>query len=87
MKINKKGIFGLQELGTGIVTLVIVLAVGAVILSNMGSISGLSTNATYIINNGQNAMSPIVGTWLPIIVLAVVASIIIGLVVRSFRGG
>ena len=64
----------------------VLLGVGFMILGSFQSTTGLPANSVAAINATQNALLQIPNTWLSIIVLVSVASIVITLLVRSFAG-
>ena len=64
----------------------VLLGVGFMILGSFQSTTGLPANSVAAINATQNALLQIPNTWLSIIVLVAVASIVITLLVRSFAG-
>ena len=81
-KMDKKGIFSsLSQLGIGIVALAITLVVVFVILSQTASNTTVAAdpNATYAIGILQGAADDI-PTWVPIVVIAVIGGLLIGLV-------
>lgn len=86
---NKKGqIFdGISSLATGIAVLSITLVVVFLILSTTKANSTVAAdqNATNALTSLQNAASGIPG-WVPIVVVAVVGSLLLGLVALFRRG-
>ena len=94
MKLNKKGqVFGqLASLATGVATLAIVLVVAFLVMSQgktqIGTIEGIDTanatecqtsNACNATSTLQSAVDDIPG-WVPLIIIAVIGSILLGLV-------
>lgn len=73
-----------------VLTLVLVgllLGIGMLVLQNFQDASGVTgTDAATAINDTQTAVATLASTWLPIIVVIIAAAIILGLVIRSFRG-
>lgn len=85
-KMNKKGVFNqLSPLALGLVSLAVVLTVGFLIMAEFGANTQVAadSNASAAIAETQLAMSDIPG-WLGIIVIAVIGSLLLGLV-RFFR--
>lgn len=81
---ERKGVLGgLQDLGLGIVVLVVLLAVGALILAEVDD-NTTNQNATNIINDGLAGLEDLSG-WIPIIVIAAVGALVIALIVVGFR--
>ena len=79
---NTKGVFdNLAALGTGIAALTITLVVVFLILSQTKANSTVAAdgNATATINTMTDAANDIPG-WVPLIVIAVIGSILLGLV-------
>jgi len=70
--------------GLGFVITVVVLSIGARIVSTMKS-QTTDTTATEILDKGLGALSDLSG-WLPIIALAVAGVIVLMLIVRAFGG-
>ena len=73
-----------------VLTLVLIgmiMGVGLLVLGNFMKSPGLDSTAANSINSTINAITPISGTWLPLIVTITVLSIILGLVIRSFVVG
>ena len=89
MKMNKKGqVFDqLSGLGVGIAALVITLVVVFLIMSETASNSTVAAdaNASAAVDTLQSAASDIPG-WVPLIVIAVIGSILLGLVALFRRG-
>ena len=87
MKQNKKGVFGLDSLGTVAIILVvaaIVIAMGGTILKDIQD-TQTSGDADYnATGKGLTSMTTL-AKWLPTIAIVVAAAIIIGVVVTSFR--
>ena len=84
---KKKGVFNnLAALGVGIAALAITLVVVFLILSETGSNTTVAadTNATAAINTLSNAADDIPG-WVPLIVIAVIGAILLGLVAMFRR--
>lgn len=86
MKMNKKG-QGLNTLASaaiGVLVFIIVVAIGATILSQ---IQGTQTNASLAFNTTQQGISglSLFGSFTSIIVLVVIAAVILGLIAVSFR--
>lgn len=81
----KHGIFGLSEGATGIVGLAIVLAIGALILAQVQlqtTVGTAAANATEFGSSGLQTMA----SFIPIIAIALVGFVLIGLFVGR-RGG
>jgi hypothetical protein len=70
--------------GLGFVITVVVLAIGARIVSTMKA-QTTDTTAVSILNKGLNALSDL-ADWLPIVALAVAGVIVLMLIVRAFGG-
>ncbi len=70
------------------VVLAVVLAVGAYVLSQIGTTANFTANSVSAttLTNGQTALNTF-STWLPILAVVIVASIIIYILVRMFTGG
>ena len=86
-KMQKKGILNsLSQLAIGIVSLAITLVVVFVVLSQTASNTTVSAdaNATEALSVLQGAADDI-PTWVPIVVIAVIGGLLIGLV-AIFRG-
>ena len=85
----KKGL-GINDMFPIIVTLVlvgVVLGVGLVVLQNFQDASSVTgTDAATAINDTQNALGDFAADWLPIIVIAIAAAIILALVISGFAG-
>jgi type II secretory pathway component PulF len=78
----------LQDMYPAVLTLVLVsilIGVGLTVLSNLGNSSGISATANTSIQSSITAISGFT-TWFTIIVIIIAAAIIIGMVIRSFRG-
>lgn len=89
MPMSKKGmqIDDLYGVVLALVLVGVLLGVGAVILIKLMGASGVSgTVAERMINKTLIALNELPSTWLIIIVLVIAASIVIGLLVRSFKG-
>ena len=88
MKMNRKGqIFDqMSALGVGIATLCITLVVVFLILANTGSNSAVAAdpNATAAVDELQSAAGTIPG-WVPLVVIAVIGAILLGLVAMFRR--
>lgn len=83
------GLGDLQTVAIIFVVLAVVLAVGAYILTTIGSQPGFSTAnsvANTTLTQGQNAISTF-ATWLPILAVVIVAAIVIYILVGVFHGG
>ncbi len=86
-KIGKRGVLNnLAALGTGIAALAITLVVVFLIMSQTASVSTVAAdaNASAAIVDLQNAADDI-PDWVPIIVIAVIGSILLGLVALFVR--
>jgi hypothetical protein len=68
-----------------LVVIGLLLGVSALILDKFYASSGLTANAQYAIGNTTEALRPIPNTWLPVITVIAAASIVLTLVIRSFR--
>jgi len=80
-KITKKGqLGGLTTAVISIMVIAIVLALTLVILSSFSGMSGLPASAVHGIGNTSEALSDIGITWMPIIVLVIVAVVVLGLI-------
>lgn len=88
-KLLKKGL-GVNDMFPIIVTLVlvgVVLGVGLVVLQNFQDASSVTgTDAATAINDTQSALGDFASDWLPIIVIAIAAAIILALVISGFAG-
>lgn len=85
---NKKGVFdNLAALGVGIAGLAITLVVVFLILSQTAANTTVAadTNASAALDTLQNAADDIPG-WVPLIVIAVIGAILLGLVALFRRG-
>lgn len=69
-----------------IVLIGIVIGIGVIILDQFGSTASVGATASAAINSTRDAVDDFV-TWLPVIVIIIAASIILGLVMTSFRQG
>lgn len=89
MKMNKKGqIFGqLAGLATGAVALAVTLVVVFLIMSETKANATVAAdaNSTAALTELQNATSDIPG-WVPLVVIAVIGAILLGLVSLFRRG-
>ena len=63
----------------------IVIGVGVIVLNQFGNTSSVGGQASCAINSTRDAVDDFV-TWIPVIVIIIAAAIILGLVMRSFRG-
>lgn len=83
---SKKGysLTSLWVAGLGFVITVVVLSIGARIVSTMKN-QTTDTTAVGVLDKGLTALSDLAG-WLPIIALAVAGVIVLLLIVRSFGG-
>jgi hypothetical protein len=80
-KITKKGqLGGLTTAVISIMVIAIVLALTLVILSSFMGMTGLPANAVEGINETSNSLADIGVTWMPIIVLVIVAVVVLGLI-------
>lgn len=90
MKMNKKGqiMSQLGALGIGIATLAITLVVVFLILSQTGANTQVvaDANATAAVNTLTDAAADIPG-WVPLVVIAVIGALILGLVALFRRQG
>lgn len=92
LKKTMKGQLGIGDLSTiGIifVVLAVILAIGAYILSSVGTAANFSANsvANQTLTNGQTALKTF-ATWLPILAVVIVAGVVIYILVNVFnRGG
>lgn len=68
-----------------IVLIGIVIGVGVIVLDQFGQASGVGVQASTAVNSTRDAVDDFV-TWIPVIVIIIAAAIILGLVMRSFRG-
>jgi len=87
MKMNKKGVLdNLSALGVGIAGLAITLVVVFLILSQTAANTTVAAdpNASAAIDTLQNATDDIPG-WVPLIVIAFIGSILLGLVAMFRR--
>ncbi len=85
---NKKGLSvgALSPLITTLLVVTILLAITLVILTTFMDISGISgTTAETAINDSVTALADI-PTWLPLIIIVVIAAILLGLVFGVFGG-
>lgn len=64
----------------------VILGVGILILDKLGSTSGMGVSASTAINATRDSVDDFAG-WISTIVVIIAASVIIGLVVRSFGSG
>jgi len=89
LKLNKKGqVFSqIQGLGVGLAGMVIVFAVVFLILAQVGSNAQVvaNTNATAAVDTLQEAAADIPG-WVPLVVIAIIGGILLGLVAMFQRG-
>lgn len=89
MKMNKKGL-SINDMFPIVVTLVlvgVVMGVGLVVLQNFQDASSINgTDAATAINDTQGALGDFASDWLPIIVIAIAAAIILALVIGGFAG-
>ena len=69
-----------------IVLIGIVLGVGIVVLDEFGRTGSVGATASCAINSTRDSVDDFV-TWIPVIVIVIAAAIILGLVMRSFKGG
>ena len=89
MKVQKKGMLGLESLGSVAIILVvaaIVIAMGGTILKDLqDSVDDGTNNSAYNVSaKGLTSMTTL-ANWLPTIAIVVAAAIIIGVVVTSFK--
>jgi hypothetical protein len=86
MRKNKRGVWeNLSAMALGIVTFVVIGAVGALILANIGSNSTVSAdaNATAVINYGKAGLNSLT-SWIGVIVVVAVGAILIALIAGYF---
>lgn len=84
---KRKGVLPLTALwtaGLAIIVLVVVIGVGASIVGQIKNVT-TDTTAVAVLQSGLDALSDF-GDWLPIIVIAVVAVIVLGLIVGGLGG-
>ena len=77
----------LGELYPAILTFVLVailLGVGMTVLGNLATSSGVTAQASSAINTTITSIDDFV-TWIPLLIVIIVASIILGLIFKSFR--
>jgi len=89
MKGKKKKGFTVGNLGSvalAFVVVVIVIGVGATILSQLQATQTSGTVAYNTTGYGLTSLSTM-GQWLPLLALVIIATLIIAVVVRSFGGG
>ncbi len=67
-----------------IILIGIVIGVGVIVLDEFGGTVGIGGQAQTAINSTRDAIDDFV-TWIPVIIIIIAASIILGLVMRSFR--
>ena len=67
------------------VLVAILLGVGLTVLGTLGNSTSLTSTASAAVNSTVTSVDDFV-TWIPILVVIIAASIIISMVVRSFRG-
>lgn len=84
---DKRGVFdNLSNMALGVLYFVIIVAVGALVLTevrNTGSVSG-NTNATAAVNTGINAVQSLAG-WAPVVIVVGVGAVLLALLF-TFRG-
>lgn len=89
-KMSKKGAVQLNMLYSLVLLLVLVAmitGIGILILDRFSTSAGVTASARAAINAGAVAIAPIATIWLGLIVTIVIAAIILGIVIGSFRGG
>ena len=64
-----------------------ILGVGVLTLGKFGTTTGITSNASEVLNDTIQALNPIASDWMPLIVTVAVLAIILTLVVRSFSVG
>jgi hypothetical protein len=82
-KMEIKDLYGMVLM---LVLVGLILGIGILVLDKFAIASGITEDSSTAINNTIDAISPIASTWLPIIVIIAATAIILGLVIRSFRG-
>lgn len=78
----------LQDMYPAVLTIIligIVIGVGVIVLNQFGNTASVGGQASCAINSTRDAVDDFV-TWIPVIVIIIAAAIILGLVMRSFRG-
>ena len=85
MAYKKKGIMDLSRSALAVVILVVVVAIGAQLLSTVRSTQTANTVEYNVTNKGLTALSTY-GDWFTIIVIVVIASVVIVLLMGAFRG-
>jgi TRAP-type C4-dicarboxylate transport system permease small subunit len=87
LKLNKKGmdISNLYGVVLSLGLIAILLGVVGVILAKLMGSTGMTTDAIAMINKTLIAIKDLPVTWMGIIVTIVGASIVIGILVKSFR--
>ena len=64
-----------------------ILGVGVLTLGKFGATTGITDDASTVLNNTVDALAPVASDWMPLIVTVAVLAIILTLVVRSFAVG
>lgn len=91
VKLNKRGMYGLQSIPSVAIVFVLaatVIAVGAYVLTEINTSAGFTVNSTAYNATaaGQTSLGTL-ATWLPIIAVVVASVILISMLVSSFRSG
>ncbi|MEM3416248.1 MAG: hypothetical protein QW719_02845 [Candidatus Micrarchaeaceae archaeon] len=81
------GLGDLEGIAIIFVVLAVVLAVGAYILSTIGTTANFPANSVSAttLSNGQTALNTF-ATWLPILAIVIVAAIVIYILIGVFHG-
>lgn len=83
MKLKGQTVSGLQGSALAIVVLVITVAIGATVLSEVRDTQTAAATDYNVTSAGLDALGTY-GDWFEIIVIVIIAVVIIGLLVRSF---
>jgi type II secretory pathway component PulF len=85
---NKKGVLqNVYPIVMGLVVIGVLLGIGLLILSKFQGSMTAGTNESLAVGETVTALRTVSQTWLPIIVIVSIASLILFLVIRGFGGG
>lgn len=74
----------LYTLVLSIVLVGLLLGIGVIVLDKFSQSTGMTTASELALNNSRDAIAPIAGTWIPLIITVAVLAIILTLVITSF---
>jgi len=84
---DKRGILEIQPVVLGLVLIGILLGVGFVILAKFSASLDAGSAAKNAVDQTSTQLATIPSTWLPVLVVVIIAAVVLFYVIRSFGGG